>query len=174
MRVSFILVAILLMSGSSCKETQPTSDSTPPVIKWKVINTATNKSQSFEGNQTINVSYGGNYQIICKAEDPEGIHKIGLKRDSHHCCEQLAIYGKEEAVSCPQGSQTPPPPTQVLNRDSNGNVLTSVPIIDTVSLSFQCDSKSILRPGAFNSRTCTGENYFGGVTKGKFVFKVGN
>ena len=55
LRLAAAAFAMTVLGACGTKVTAPSSDTTPPIIKWRVINkTANNATQDFVGNTTIN------------------------------------------------------------------------------------------------------------------------
>ncbi len=158
------LMLLLLVAGCS-KVTKPTSDSTPPTLRWHILNKADNSSQDISGSGTIAAHIGDYYVVTFFAEDQQGIHKISLSSNIFWQCtsgDTAQNHGPSLGVT---NSQT-------LQPDSQGNVLTSIFLIENADLStFSCQSGY-----TFNGGTLTfsgqGENYFNGTTQGKLVFNV--
>jgi hypothetical protein len=158
------LMLLLLVAGCS-KVTKPTSDSTPPTLRWHIINKADNSTQDISGSGTIAAHMGDFYVVTFFAEDQQGIHKISLSSNVFWQCasgDTAQNHGPSLGVT---NSQT-------LQPDSQGNVLTSIFLIENADISgFDCQSGYTFNGGslAFSGQ---GENYFNGTTQGELVFNV--
>ena len=160
-----MLMLLLLAAGCSPAVPKPTSDSTPPTLRWQILNKADNSSQDISGGGTIAAHIGDFYVVTFFAEDQQGIHKISLASNvSWQCASGDTAQNHGPSLGSPI--------SQTLQPDSQGNVLTSIFLIQNADLgTFDCQSGY-----AFNGGNLTfsgqGENYFNGTTPGKLVFNV--
>src|SRR5512142_1678037 len=72
------LVLLLLAAACSPAIPKPSSDSTPPTLRWHIINKADNSTQDISGSGMISTHKGDFFVVTFFAEDPQGIHKIDL------------------------------------------------------------------------------------------------
>ena len=151
-----LIVFAEALSFSNCKTTKPTSDSTPPVVKWSILHKPGNQQQEIVGNGTINQKADESLTITCLALDPEGIHEITLGGGGSFSCLQGNI-GQNTSVDQKTDVQT-------LNPDSAGNVLTQIFLIRDVDLNaWKCNPGFTFKGGSL-TLIGTGENYFNGKT----------
>ena len=155
----------VLFSGTCEKVPRPNSDSTSPTLEWVVTNDGTNEQQVFQGGGSINTAQGTTFTVTLKARDPEGVHEIRLGGSSQWSC-QSGDIGQNVGPSL--GSTD----VQILNPDSEGNVLTEIFLLRDVEAGpYNCQSGFQLRGGT-ETLHGTGENYFSGVTQGTLTFHV--
>lgn len=151
-----LIVLATALSFSNCKTKKPTSDSTPPTVKWSILHKPSNQQQEIVGNGAVNQKPDETLTITCIAVDPEGIHEIKL--------------GGGGAFSCANGNigQTTNidqiTDVQTLSPDSAGNVLTQIFLIRDVDLNaWKCQPGFTFSGGSL-TLVGTGENYFNGKT----------
>ena len=152
-------IIVLCLAGTSCEQvTKPTSDSTPPQLRWKLENLTTNTTIDITGSASYAPQTGDVVRITVIAEDPEGIHKIGLKGEFIHDC-RTPDGSVAQAVS-----DSTFPLEQVLTPNPDGQVITTIILIDTFSFASKCDPdfQLVKLTAVISGR---GENYFGGVTE---------
>ncbi len=159
--IMFLLFAV----GCSPQIPKPSSDSTPPTLRWSVLNKADNSTQSISGSGTIAAHIGDFYVVTFFAEDPQGIHKINLAANTFWQC-----AGGDAAQN--HGPSLGATQSNTLQPDSQGNVVTSTFLIQNADISsFDCQSGF-----TFNGGNMTfsggGENYFNGTTQATLVFNV--
>ncbi len=158
-------VLVLLVSPACRRVSKPTSDSSPPKLRWDIFNHNTNEAIQKIGNATINVNKGDRFRVTLIAEDPQGIHEITL--------------GSSTAWGCTSGSvgQQHGPSLDVLDKqtlqpDSQGNVLTKIILLRDANLGpFNCQSGFTFTGGNVTMMG-TGKNYFNQTTKANLVLKV--
>ncbi len=166
LRRQFLLVVsvlLLLLTSLGCEKVpMPTSDSTPPTLKWSVI-PESGPTQQITGSGTITALAGETYTVTLTAEDPQGIHEITLGSSTFWQC----ISGD---IGQNHGPSLDASDVQTLQPDSDGNVLTSIFLIRDVNFGpFNCQSGYTLT-GASVTLFGKGENYFGGITEGTLQF----
>ena len=156
-----------------CKKVQkPQSDSTPPKLVWNVLDKASNANADHPGSPTINVHRGDKFHVTLKADDPEGVKSIELNP---------GLGSGEISWTCkaPPGgeniAQTKTadlgPQTQNLSPDANGNVLTSIFLIQDLDFTMECQSGWIFTSGKA-MLTGRASNYFAGTTTETLTFTV--
>lgn len=145
------------MSLSDCRTSRPTSDSTPPSVKWVVQHRPSNRWEEIVGDGTINQQPDETLNVLLIAIDPEGVHQISLTGSSFMTC----TSGNDRSV----GISDELPVTQTLNPDSAGRVLTRIFLFRSVA-----PFTGVCEPGfSFSSASYTlhgtGENYYSGITR---------
>lgn len=157
-RVALAVGLLVILQGASCKTPAPTSDSTPPVLKWSVVNDVTRETQKFTGDGNVTGSAGDSFTVTLRAEDPQGVHRIALGGSATWSCVQGEI-GQTKIAEYETD-------VQELEPDSEGKVLTKIFLIRDVDLSsFSCPSGFAFGGGSVEL-VGEGENYFGGTTMG--------
>ena len=171
-RLYCFLFALGLIIAGCQRVKKPQSDSTPPKLVWNVFNHGTNAQADHPGSPTINAKRGEKYRITLKANDPEGVRLIQLNPSPG---------SGELAWTCkaPPGGEnvaqnknaTLGPMSQSLAPDANGNVLTSIFLIQELDFTMECQAGWNFTSG---SAKLTGQasNYFGGTTTETLTFKV--
>lgn len=155
----YVWVAILALSVTSCEQvTKPTSDTTPPRLRWKLENQTTGATIDITGSASYAPQTGDVVRLTVIAEDPEGIHKIALKGHFVHDCRT------PDGSVAQNVSDSTVPLEQVLNPNPAGQVITTIILMDTFSFGSRCGSGfQLVQLRALISGR--GENYFGGVTE---------
>lgn len=174
MRFLLVFTTIMMFSFSDCQKPKPTSDSTPPTLKWKVLNKNTNqfvifdeatKSTEAVGNATVPAKIGDSYRVTLIANDDEGVHEISVTGSSEWGC-STGNVGQSHGPSLETTD------TQPLEPNSEGKVLTSIFLLREVEIGpFPCQAGWNFDGGS-KSVIGTAKNYFNGVTKATLVFKV--
>jgi hypothetical protein len=174
---SFLRLCCLLMALGftiiGCQKVKkPTSDSTPPKLVWNVLNHGTGAQADHPGSPTIDAKRGEKYRITLKANDPEGVKSIQLNP---------SLGSGEMSWTCkdPPGGEnlaqnknaTLGPMTQNLSPDADGNVLTSIFLIQELDFTMECQSGWSFTSGTAKL-TGQASNYFGGSTTETITFKV--
>ena len=162
------LIAILFLLfavGCSPQIPKPTSDSTPPTLRWSVLNKADNSTQNISGSGTVTAHIGAFYVVTFFAEDPQGIHKINLAANKSWQC----TSGDTAQNHGPSIGNTD---SNTLQPDSQGNVVTSAFLIQNADIGpFDCQSGYTFNGGGLTF-SGGGENYFNGTTQATLAFKV--
>ena len=166
------LVAITLMllltaigCSNSGKVPKPSSDSTPPTLRWNVYNLDSRTSQDISGSSTLTVQTGENYRVTLFAEDPQGIHKISLGSSTFWQC----ISGD---IGQNHGPSLGVADIQELQPDGQNNVLTSIFLIKNATIGpFDCQSGYTFNGGDVTF-SGTGENYYSGTTQAQLVLQL--
>jgi hypothetical protein len=157
------LASSLVMTGCP-KVTKPTSDSTPPIVKWRVLDSE-NNTQEFTGNATVNAKRGSSFKVALIVEDPEGVSMLSLGSSSQWTC----LSGGVAQTSGPSLDKTD---VQTFQPDSSGKVLTKPLLFRDANLDFKCNQSGFIFSGGSASFSGTGQNYFNGKTQATLVFKV--
>lgn len=161
--ITVLLLLGLISIASDCKKPKPTSDSTPPIVKWSVHNNATNETKEITGNGgPIQVKPGESFTVTCKVEDPEGVQQITLGGGGAYTCKQGSL-GQTTNVDLAGKKQD-------LTPDKDGNVLTTIFLIENVDLNaWECKQSGYTFSGGSLTLVGTGKNYFGGTTSANLV-----
>ena len=171
-RAGGLAVALGFITGSCQQVPKPTSDSTPPKLVWNVLEKGTNASADHPSSPSISAHRGDKFHITLKANDPEGVKSIELNP---------GLGSGEISWTCkaPPGgeniAQTKTadlgPQTQNLAPNANGNVLTSIFLIEDVDFSMDCQAGWIFTSGkaVFTGRAT---NYFSGTTTETLTFSI--
>lgn len=166
-RLSLFLAFAPVLFYTSCPK-KPTSDSTPPIVKWNVRNSATGETQDIIGGGTIRARNGDTFIVKLTVEDPEGVHKIGLGGNTSWDC---VSHGTEN-VAQHVGPSLEPVQEQTFNPDSKGKVLTSIFLFRNINSGpFDCQ-RGFLFDGGMVVLVGTGENYSRGITEATLGFDV--
>ena len=153
-------------SLSNCKTPKPSSDSTPPTVKWTVLNKANNEQKEITGDGKIDAKQGNTFKVTCIAEDSGGVHEISLSDEVQWTCKSAG------SLASTSGPSLGTPEKQTLNPDSNGDVLTTIFINRDETLGpYACQSNWNLSSATL-TLSCSGENYYNGITKAQLVFNV--
>ena len=160
------LALLTLLANPGCRRVpKPSSDSTPPTLRWSVFNNETRTTQEIAGSGTVNAKQGESFRVTLFADDPQGIHEITLGSSTSWSCSSGDV-GQNHGPSLDATDK------QTLQPDSGGNVLTSIFLIRNANLGpFECQSGFKFGGGSVQLFG-TGENYFNGVTKGQLTFSV--
>lgn len=152
-----LLLCLSLLFGSCSKLKKPDSDSTPPVLKWKVHFVETNTdTEVTENAKTIKVKKGNEVKVTLIAEDEDGgVQKITFGGGfTFHCVSGSVGQNSNGTLATD---------VQNLYPDANNNVLPSIFLIKEVSTAFTCQTGYTLTNGSYDL-VGTAENYFNGVT----------
>src|SRR5512138_115462 len=116
------LMCLLLATACSPSVPKPSSDSTPPTLRWHIINKADNSTQDISGSGKVSAHKGDFYTVTFFAEDQQGIQKINLASNVFWQCtsgDAAQNHGPSLGVN---NSNT-------LQPDGQGNVVTSTFLI---------------------------------------------
>jgi hypothetical protein len=156
-------VALLLGAAACQKVPKPSSDSTPPVLTWHVENLTASTKSEIVGNGTVTGKQGDEFRVTLTANDPEGIQKITMGGGYTRNCLQ---NGAGQTASGSYAGQS-----QTLAPDGQGNVLTQIFLIQSISPDVTCNS-GFTWQGTTIGLTGGGTNYFNGTTTGKLTISV--
>ena len=172
LRLCCLFMALGLTIVGCQKVKKPTSDSTPPKLVWNVLNHGTSAQADHPGSPTINAKRGEKFRVTLKANDPEGVKSIQLNP---------SLGSGEMSWTCkaPSGGEnvaqnktaTLGPLTQDLSPDADGNVLTSIFLIQELDFTLECQAGWIFTSGSVKL-TGQASNYFAGTTTETLTFKV--
>ena len=161
-------VLLVLAACTNLKVKLPASDSTPPMLVWNVYSHDTSQQNDHPGSPTLTAKRGQTFRITLKASDPQGVKSIELNP---------TLGGGELAWQCTSGglgqnkTATLAPMVQNLSPDSNGMVLTSIFLIQSLDFTMECQAGWTFKGGS-GQLTGRASNYFGGVTTETIKFTV--
>jgi hypothetical protein len=162
-RIAIAALAIMVVGAGCAKARLPSSDSTPPILYWVVVDGETGERTETPTDQSFSqVTVKGHAVVTLVAKDGQGVHRIRLYDPS---VSWVCTDGSVNSGSGP-GLGTGSYDEQKLKPDSNGIVLTEIILLDTAYFTAGCD------PGwwLLNETYFYGgeaENYYGGVTESK-------
>ena len=157
-RVALGVVVSMIGSGATCTRPAPTSDATPPTVRWTVSNDVRGGSMELLGDAMIEARAGDIFTVGLIVEDPEGVRRIELGGQSSWRCQGGVLQSES------LGSRV-----QELAPSSDGSVLTQTAMLQKVHLSrLRCDPGDAFVGG---SVVLEGEadNYFAGSTVGRLT-----
>ena len=167
-----LLVAFCLTIASCQKVKKPQSDSTPPKLIWNVYNYGSNSQADHPGSPTINAKRGERYRVTLKANDPEGVKQIQLNPTLGSGEMSWTCKGPPGGENVAQNKNaTLGPLTQNLAPDANGNVLTSIFLMQDLDFTMECQANWSFTSGGAKL-TGQASNYFAGTTTETITFKV--
>lgn len=165
MRLIILLTLSVFFAFSNCQTNKPSSDSTPPVVRWVVLNKETNVKSNITGDGSINAKIGDSFSVTEIVDDPEGVQYIELSVSYEWGC----ISGD---IGQNSGPSLGVPESQTLSPDANGKVLNSIFLlrdIETTAKTFPCNSNYTFSGGIIRFYG-KGKNYFNGETKSTLSF----
>ncbi len=154
----------LLLMGAACQPVpKPSTDPTPPTIRWHVENVDTGATRDFGANGAMTAAKGATFRVTLIAHDPEGIADITLGGGWTTSCIGDGIANSSQGGYTSQN--------QPLSPDANGNVLPEIFLIQSVTPQTDCSGGlNFLTTGvALNG---TGTNYKGAVTNANLAIAV--
>lgn len=134
--VLFALTGAGLLVITGCTSVpKPTADTTPPVLTWHVENRTQETTTTVTNSGTVTGAKNDDFRVTLTADDPQGVHKIGLAGGFDERCETSnGSVGRSS-----QGDFAPQ--TQTLQPDAGDKVPTSGFLIMTVNHSTDCTDK---------------------------------
>lgn len=160
----FLVACSFAAHLSNCQTQQPkTPDTTPPTIRWHVVNKETNAAQDINGSGSVAAKVGERYTVTCLVNDPEGVHEITLGGGGDYTCRNGDV-GQNSNFLQKTDKQT-------LNPDSNGTVLNQIFLIRDAELDFKCNAGFSFGGGSLQL-SGTGQNYNNGNVQGTLTFNV--
>lgn len=161
---SVILAALLVAGAAGCEKVpKPSSDSTPPTLKWHVENRTTETATDVAGTGSVSGKKGDEFRVTLIANDPEGVHQITMGGGYTRSC---ISGGLGQAANGDYAGQV-----QNLNPDSDGNVLTQIFLIQSITPDVTC-SGGFTWQNTKISLVGSGTNYFNGKTNGSLTITV--
>ena len=151
----FAICSLFLLSGCD-KLKKPSSDSTPPTLKWKVyfFDTSTEKEVTASG-QTVKLKTGTEVRVTLIAEDKDGgVQKITFGGGNTWGCISGSVGQNKSGLLSTD--------VQNLSPDSDGYVLPSIFLMRNFTMNFPCDGGYTLTSGKYELAG-SAENYFGGI-----------
>ena len=156
-KTTVVLLSLSLLFSACSKLEKPDSDSTPPVLKWKIHFMEDNtETEVTENAKTIKVKKGNEVKVTLIAEDEDGgVQKITFGGSfTFHCVSRSVGQNSNGTLETD---------VQNLYPDENNNVLSSIFLIKEVSTAFTCQTDYTLTNGSYDL-VGTAENYYNGVT----------
>lgn len=169
---SLIALALACAACPGGKVNLPPFDSTPPSLVWNIFNHGTSAQADHPGSPNLSAQRGETYRIILKANDPEGVQSIQLSPTagsgelSWQCKDPPGGENLAQNKTATLG-----PLTQNLAPDTNGQVLTSIFLIQELDFALPCPPSWSLVAGSAKL-TGRASNYFGGTTTAVLTFQV--
>lgn len=149
----FLASLLVLCVLTACATTTPNmTETTAPMLTWKVLNRDTNDTQTYTGNASITVKQGTTYTVTLVADDSGGVQQITLGSSSQWLCRD----GEVASASGPSLDKTD---IQNLHPDSNNQVLTSIFLIRDASLASDTCQSGYTLSSASESLFGTSTNY---------------
>ena len=159
-----LLTVTVLLGASACQTVpKPTSDSTPPTLKWHVENRTNSTATDIVGSGTVSGKKGDDFRVTLLANDPEGIKKITMGGGYTRSC---AGNGLGQTGNGDYAGQS-----QTLSPDAQGKVLTQIFLIQSISPDVTC-SGGFTWQGTSIGLNGSGTNYFSGTTNGTLTISV--
>jgi hypothetical protein len=162
-----VTVSMVMVGLAACQKVQkPASDSAVPTLVWHVENRTANPPTATDitGDGTVHGVKGDSYRVTLTATEAGGIHEIDMGGGWAGTCAANGLGQNQAGLY--QTLQ------QYLNPDSQGNVLTSIFLIDNYDPEITCGSgftwsgstKITLKGGA--------QNYYSGQTTAQLIIVV--
>lgn len=153
-----VAAGLVLCAVSACEKVpRPSSDSTRPILTWRVENRTAETSQDLPRVAQVYAKHGDVFRVTLIAHDPEGIQKI------------TTVGGYERRCAPGQHQQHAyPAKEQSLSPDSEGKVLTKIFLIASYDPDVTCSG---WRRTTLNLLG-TGTNYFNGTTYADLTINV--
>jgi len=163
---AFSITILVCCLGSSCKTVKPTSDATPPTIRWAILDRESGRRAEQDGSGMITLEVGDHLEdleITCIAEDPQGVHKISFGGQGDIDCDH--VFPDLRVERLPVRKLFFKSDEQTLSPDSGGKVLTQTILVKKFSNLRKdgCPAGDTLARGTL-TLTGTAENYFKGIT----------
>lgn len=156
-RLLFGLLMVSIIAAACEKVPAPTSDSTPPKLRWVVVDALT--QQRFEipaqPGAKVEVAYGAAVMLV--ASDEEGVHEITLSDPSvgYSCISVREDIGKQVGPGL-----VGKPDVQTMWPDKEGMVLDEIFLIKNLYFSYECGEGWIMN-GASATFNGSAANFFG-------------
>jgi hypothetical protein len=159
-----LLAMTLLLGATACEKVpKPSSDSTPPILKWHVENRTANTATDISGSGHVSGKKNDEFRITVTANDPEGIEKITMGGGYTRSCVSgnLGQTGNGDYAG----------QSQSLAPDAQGKVLTQIFLIQSVTPDVTC-SGGFTWQGTSIGLNGSGTNYFNGTTNGSLTITI--
>jgi hypothetical protein len=162
--VTGLLAVTLLLAAAACEKVpKPSSDPTPPTLKWHVENRTTNTATDVTGTGAVSGKKGDEFRVTLIANDPQGIHKITMGGGYTRNCQGDGLGQTGNGDYAGQ--------TQTLDPDAQGQVLTQIFLIQSITPDVDC-SNGFTWTGTSIGLNGSGTNYFNGTTNGTLTINV--
>jgi hypothetical protein len=151
-----LTAALAALAAAGCKKTMVNpNDSTPPQVEIKVRS----NGGAYTATNEVKLGVNDSLDLMCVATDNDGLSSVSMDFSGAigYCNVQGSVYSGSFTVQ-----PLPAPMTQPVQPDSNGNVLTSVPLLATLKGPFTCQvpGNGTGTPyGQTIKVTCTGQNW---------------
>jgi hypothetical protein len=156
--------SLVLVGLAACQKVQkPTSDSAVPTLVWHVENQTQNTTTDITGTGSVSGAKGDDFRVTLTASEAGGIHEIDLDGGYVRSC---SASGLGQAAN---GDYAPL--QQILNPDSQGNVLTSIFLIDSYTPDVTCNS-GFDWTGTTITLDGKAINYYSGTTNGTLTISI--
>lgn len=135
---------------------RPASDTTPPKVRWSVLDRETRNITRVNGSGTITVKLGDALNVNFFVDDPEGVRRMHLEGSGTIICQvgdgqSIGLWGdRPQDMTLPQGN----------------SVTTSAFLLSTVSNNPTCVDYDMSFISFSIQYTGSGENYGGLSTSG--------
>jgi len=174
--LTFCCLVCFTLAGAACtnggKVKLPPSDATPPSIVWNVFNHGTQAQGDHPGSPSLGAQRGEAYRVLLKAADPQGVQSIQLNPTvgsgelAWQCVDQPGGENLAQNKTATLG-----PMSQTLAPDGDGNVLTSIFLIEELDFTMPCPAGWSFGGGTAKL-TGRASNYYGGTTTEVLTFQI--
>lgn len=162
---SLALAAVLVLSVTACEKVpKPSSDSTPPTLKWHVENRTASTTADYAGSGQVSGKKGDEFRVTLIAHDDQGIHEITLGGGYTRNCVSGSLGQTGNGDYAGQ--------TQTLKPDAQGKVLTQIFLIQSITPDVTCSGSGYTWQGTTITLAGSGTNYFSGKTNGTLTISV--
>jgi hypothetical protein len=150
--------SLVLVGLAACQKVQkPSSDSAMPTLVWHVENRTQNTTTDITGSGSVNGHKGDDFRVTLTASEAGGIHEIDMGGGYVRSCISNDLGQSADGDYAPL--------QQILNPDAQGNVLTSIFLIDSYTPDVTCNSP-FTWTGTTISLDGKAMNYYSGTTTG--------
>jgi len=159
-----VLAVTVLLGASACETVpKPTSDSTPPILKWHVENRTNSTATDIVGSGAVSGKKGDEFRVTLTANDPEGIEKITMGGGYTRSC---VANGLGQSGNGDYAGQS-----QTLAPDAQNKVLTQIFLIQSITPDVTCSGDFTWKSTSIGL-TGSGTNYFNGTTNGTLTISI--
>ena len=159
-----LLATAVLLTATACEKVpKPSSDSTPPTLKWHVENRTANTTTDINGNGKVSGKKNDEFRVTLTATDPQGIHKIIMGGGYTRSCVAGDVASGADGDYAGQ--------SQSLAPDAQGKVLTQIFLIQSITPDVTCTG-NLNWTGTSIDLVGTGTNYFNGTTTGNLTITI--
>jgi hypothetical protein len=162
--VGLFAAALVLIGLTGCEKVKkPTSDTTPPTLTWHVENRTQNTSTDINGTGSVTGKKGDDFRVTLTAKDPQGIQKITMGGGYTKSCKKGSLGQSGQGDFAGK--------VQNLSPDGDGNVLTSIFLIESYTPDIDCNAGWTWE-GTSIGLVGSGVNYLNLTTDGNLTIKV--